>query len=403
MRNFINEKVQNLQESGIRRFFELANAYDDIISLGVGEPDFPTPWHVRDEGIYAIQQGKTYYTSNAGMLELRQAIADEIKKKTDIYYDPNTEVLVTSGGSEAIDVALRSTVSPGDEVIYCIPAYVTYLSCIQLADGVPVPIHLKEEDNFRLTPEALRAAITPKSKILVLNYPNNPTGAIMEREDLEAIADIIIEHDLLVITDEIYSELTYLDKPHASIISVPGMRERTIYMNGFSKAYAMTGWRLGYLCAPDYITSQMAKVHQASIMAASTISQFAGIEAIKNGQADIDHMRDAYNQRRRYLVLSLREMGLPCFEPQGAFYVFPNISQFGMTSEEFSMRLIEDQHLAVVPGTAFGVSGEGFVRISYAYSINQLRTAMGRLADFIEKLRLEAVEPNQTTKTLSNK
>lgn len=396
MRDFISERALNIQESGIRRFFELANTYDDIISLGVGEPDFPTPWHVRDEAIYAIQKGKTFYTSNAGLMELREAIADEVKLKTQTSYNPKTEIIVTCGGSEAIDLALRSTINPGDEVIYCIPAYVTYVSCIKLADGIPVEIHLKEENQFRLTADQLRAAITPKSKILMLNYPNNPTGAIMEKEDLEAIADLIIEHDLLVITDEIYSELTYLDKPHASVISIPGMRERTIYMNGFSKAYAMTGWRLGYLCAPDYLTKHMAKVHQATIMAVSTISQFAGIEALRNGQADIDQMRESYNQRRRYLVLSLREMGLPCFEPLGAFYVFPNISQFGMTSEEFAMKLIEDQHLAVIPGSVFGDSGEGFVRISYAYSMNQLRVAMARLAKFIEKLQTSETQPLQT-------
>lgn len=388
MRSFINQKVQGIKPSGIRKFFDIANEMEGVISLGVGEPDFDTPWHIRDEGIYALQKGQTFYTSNAGLMELRVAIAEKIAEKYGMTYQPDKEILVTVGGSEAIDLALRATVEPGDEVIFTEPSYVSYLPCIQLADGVPVAIALKEENAFRLTAEELKQAITPKSKIVILSFPNNPTGAVMSKADLEAIAEVVIAHDLMVITDEIYSELTYFEEEeYASIAALPGMQERTIYINGFSKAYAMTGWRLGYCCGPAVIMEQMIKIHQFAIMAAPTTSQYAGIAALRNGDADIAHMKESYNQRRRFLMYELEQLGLPCFEPFGAFYVFPNISEFGLTSEEFATQLIYDQKVAVVPGTAFGASGEGFIRISYAYSIQELKLAFERLAVFIEALR----------------
>ena len=388
MRSFINKKVQTIKPSGIRKFFDIASEMEDVISLGVGEPDFDTPWHIRDEGIYALQKGQTFYTSNAGLMELRKAITETLSAKYDLNYSPEKEVLVTVGGSEAIDLALRATLDPGDEVIFTEPSYVSYLPCIQLADGVPVAIPLKEENEFRLTAEELRAAITPKSKVLILSFPNNPTGAIMLKEDLEAIAEIVLEHDLMVITDEIYAELTYYDEAkHFSIAALPGMLERTVYINGFSKAYAMTGWRLGYCCGPEEIMREMIKIHQFAIMAAPTTSQYAGITALRNGDADVEAMRESYNQRRRFLMLELERIGLPCFEPFGAFYVFPNISEFGLSSEEFAMQLIQSQKVAVVPGTAFGESGEGFIRISYAYSIQELKVAFQRLELFVEELR----------------
>lgn len=388
MRSFINQKVQGIKPSGIRKFFDIANEMEGVISLGVGEPDFDTPWHIRDEGIYALQKGQTFYTSNAGLMELRIAIAEKIAEKYGMTYEPAKEVLVTVGGSEAIDLALRSTIEPGDEVIFMEPSYVSYLPCIELADGIPVAIALKEENAFRLTAEELKQAITPKSKIVILSFPNNPTGAVMSKADLEAIAEVVIAHDLMVITDEIYSELTYFEEEeYASIAALPGMQERTIYINGFSKAYAMTGWRLGYCCGPAVIMEQMIKIHQFAIMAAPTTSQYAGIAALRNGDADIAHMKESYNQRRRFLMYELEQLGLPCFEPFGAFYVFPNISEFGLTSEEFATQLIYDQKVAVVPGTAFGASGEGFIRISYAYSIQELKLAFERLAVFIEALR----------------
>ena len=388
MRSFINQKVQGIKPSGIRKFFDIANEMEGVISLGVGEPDFDTPWHIRDEGIYALQKGQTFYTSNAGLMELRIAIAEKIAEKYGMTYEPAKEVLVTVGGSEAIDLALRSTIEPGDEVIFTEPSYVSYLPCIELADGIPVAIALKEENAFRLTAEELKQAITPKSKIVILSFPNNPTGAVMSKADLEAIAEVVIAHDLMVITDEIYSELTYFEEEeYASIAALPGMQERTIYINGFSKAYAMTGWRLGYCCGPAVIMEQMIKIHQFAIMAAPTTSQYAGIAALRNGDADIAHMKESYNQRRRFLMYELEQLGLPCFEPFGAFYVFPNISEFGLTSEEFATQLIYDQKVAVVPGTAFGASGEGFIRISYAYSIQELKLAFERLAVFIEALR----------------
>lgn len=386
---FINQKVQSIQPSGIRKFFDIANEIEDVISLGVGEPDFDTPWHVREEGIYTLQKGRTFYTANRGLMELRTEISNYIARNHAVQYNPATQVLVTIGGSEAIDLALRACLEPGDEVIYHEPCYVSYLPCITLADGVPVPIPLKEANDFRLTAEELEAAITPKSKALILSFPNNPTGAVMSKEDLEAIAEVIVRHDLLVITDEIYSELSYTGKKHYSLIDLPGMVERTIYINGFSKAYAMTGWRLGYCCGPEEILAQMVKIHQFAIMAAPTMSQYAGTMALKNGASDVEMMRDSYNQRRRYLMAELERLGIPCFEPFGAFYIFPNISQFGLSSEEFATRLIREHKVAVVPGSAFGQSGEGFVRVSYAYSIEELKQAFERIERFITELRAE--------------
>ena len=386
---FINQKVQSIQPSGIRKFFDIANEIEDVISLGVGEPDFDTPWHVREEGIYTLQKGRTFYTANRGLMELRTEISNYIARNHAVQYNPATQVLVTIGGSEAIDLALRACLEPGDEVIYHEPCYVSYLPCITLADGVPVPIPLKEANDFRLTAEELETAITPKSKALILSFPNNPTGAVMTKEDLEAIAEVIVRHDLLVITDEIYSELSYTGKKHYSLIDLPGMVERTIYINGFSKAYAMTGWRLGYCCGPEEILAQMVKIHQFAIMAAPTMSQYAGTMALKNGASDVEMMRDSYNQRRRYLMAELKRLGIPCFEPFGAFYIFPNISQFGLSSEEFATRLIREHKVAVVPGSAFGQSGEGFVRVSYAYSIEELKHAFERIERFITELRAE--------------
>ena len=386
---FINQKVQSIQPSGIRKFFDIANEIEDVISLGVGEPDFDTPWHVREEGIYTLQKGRTFYTANRGLMELRTEISNYIARNHAVQYNPATQVLVTIGGSEAIDLALRACLEPGDEVIYHEPCYVSYLPCITLADGVPVPIPLKEANDFRLTAEELEAAITPKSKALILSFPNNPTGAVMSKEDLEAIAEVIVRHDLLVITDEIYSELSYTGKKHYSLIDLPGMVERTIYINGFSKAYAMTGWRLGYCCGPEEILAQMVKIHQFAIMAAPTMSQYAGTMALKNGASDVEMMRDSYNQRRRYLMAELERLGIPCFEPFGAFYIFPNISQFGLSSEEFATRLIREHKVAVVPGSAFGQSGEGFVRVSYAYSIEELKQAFERIERFITELCAE--------------
>lgn len=388
MRNPLSDKVVEIEPSGIRKFFDIVSEMKDAISLGVGEPDFDTPWHIRDEGIYSLERGKTFYTSNAGLMELREEIAAYLKRRVNVSYDPKTEMLITVGGSEAIDLALRAMINPGDEVLIPQPSYVSYLPCAVLADAVPVIINLKEENEFRLTKEELLEHITPKTKILVLPFPNNPTGAIMERKDLEAIAEVVIEHDLFVISDEIYSELTY-KKEHVSIASLPGMRERTILINGFSKAYAMTGWRLGYACGPSIIMEQMVKIHQFAIMCAPTNSQYAAVDALKNGDEDVKVMREAYNQRRRYLMHRFEEMGLQCFEPYGAFYVFPSIKEFGMTSDEFATRFLEEEKVAVVPGTAFGACGEGFLRISYAYSLENLKVALERLERFIQKLRKE--------------
>ena len=385
MRNPLNQKVTEIKPSGIRKFFDIAAEMEDVVSLGVGEPDFETPWHVREEGIRSLEKGRTYYTSNSGLLDLRREICNYLKRRLDCDYTPG-EVLITVGGSEAIDLALRAMLDPGDEVLIPQPSYVSYLPCTLLADGVPVEINLKESNRFRLTAEEVEAAITDKTKVLILPFPNNPTGAIMERKDLEAIREVVLAHDLFVISDEIYSELTY-GRDHCSIASLPDMKERTILINGFSKAYAMTGWRLGYAAAPPVIMQQMVKIHQFAIMCAPTTSQYAAVEALRNGDEDIASMRESYNQRRRYLMNAFREMGIPCFEPFGAFYVFPNISKFGMTSEEFAMRLLKEEKLAVVPGTAFGDCGEGFLRISYAYSIEKLQLAMERIAQFVKRLR----------------
>lgn len=386
MRNPVADKVVGIAPSGIRKFFDIVSEMDDVVSLGVGEPDFDTPWHIRDEGIYSLEKGRTFYTSNAGLKELREEICRYMKRKCHISYDPVKEVLVTVGGSEAIDLALRAMLNPGEEVLIPQPCFVSYLPCTVLAGGVPVTISLKEENEFRLTKQELLDAITDKTKLLVLPFPNNPTGAIMRREDLEEIAEVIIEKDIYVLSDEIYSELTY-DNEHVSIASLPGMRERTITMNGFSKAYAMTGWRLGYACGPSEIIAQMTKIHQFAIMCAPTNSQYAAVEALRHGDEDIQVMREAYNGRRRYLMHAFREMGLKCFEPFGAFYVFPCIKEFGMTSEEFATRLLEEERVAVVPGSAFGDCGEGFLRISYAYSLDDLKVALSRLARFIQRLR----------------
>ena len=388
MRNPLSDKIVDVKPSGIRKFFDIVSEMPDAISLGVGEPDFDTPWHIRDEGIYSLEKGKTFYTSNAGLKELRCEIRNYIQRKQGITYDPINEILVTVGGSEAIDVALRCMVNPGDEVIIPQPCYVSYEPCAIMADAVPVIINLKHENEFRLTAEELEAAITEKTKILILAFPNNPTGAIMEKKDLEAIAEVILKHDLYVISDEIYSELSY-NEAHVSIATLPGMKERTIMINGFSKAYAMTGWRLGYACGPELIMKQMTKLHQFAIMCAPTTSQYAAVEALKHGDGDVAEMRESYNQRRRFLMYQFREMGLECFEPYGAFYVFPCIKEFGMTSEEFAMRFLEEEKVAVVPGTAFGDCGEGFLRISYAYSIDDLKVALGRMKRFIAHLREE--------------
>ena len=386
MRNPLSQTIVGIKPSGIRKFFDLASERKDTISLGVGEPDFDTPWHIRDEGIYSLEKGKTFYTSNSGLMELRTEICNYYARRFDISYDPKHETIITVGGSEAIDIALRAMIDPGDEVIVPQPSYVSYEPCAILAGAKPVIVELKNEDDFRLTAEELEEAITDKTKILVLPFPNNPTGAIMEREDLEKIAKICIEKDIFVLSDEIYAELTF-KKDHVSIASLPGMKERTIVINGFSKAYAMTGWRLGYALGPEEIIAQMTKIHQFAIMCAPTTSQYAAVEALRNGDEDVKKMRTSYNQRRHYLMNAFREMKLPCFEPFGAFYVFPDIREFNMTSEEFAFALLDSQSVAVVPGTAFGDCGEGFLRISYAYSIEQLKTAMGRLALFIEELR----------------
>ena len=386
MRNPLCEKVVNIKPSGIRKFFDIASEMKDAISLGVGEPDFDTPWHIRDEGIYSLEQGRTFYTSNAGLKDLKIEISRYLKRRIGVEYDYNHEIMVTVGGSEGIDIALRAMIDPGDEVLIPQPSYVSYEPCAILTGAKPVIIELKAENEFRLTAQELRDACTEKTKVLVLPFPNNPTGAIMERHDLEAIAEVIEEKDLYVISDEIYSELSYKGD-HVSITQLPGMKERTVLINGFSKAYAMTGWRLGYACAPQIILQQMLKIHQFAIMCAPTTSQYAAIEALKNGDEDVAKMREAYNQRRRFLMDAFKRMGLECFEPYGAFYVFPCIKEFGMTSEEFAMAFLEEEKVAVVPGTAFGDSGEGFLRISYAYSIDNLKVAIGRLEKFVTKLR----------------
>lgn len=390
MRNPVADAIVGIKPSGIRKFFDIVTEMNDkdVISLGVGEPDFDTPWHIRDEGIYSLEKGRSHYTGNTGLVELRKEICNYIKRSQNIEYNFANEVLVTVGGSEAIDIGLRAMCNPGDEVIIPQPSYVSYEPCTILTGAVPVIIDLKEENEFRLTAKELREAITPKTKVLILPFPNNPTGAIMEKSDLEAIRDVIIENDIYVMSDEIYAELTYKEK-HVSIASLPGMKERTVLINGFSKAYAMTGWRLGYACGPEEIIRQMTKIHQFCIMCAPTTSQYAAIEALKNGDKDVEEMRMEYNRRRRFLMNAFKEMNIQVFEPYGAFYIFPCIKEFGMTSDEFATRFLAEEKVAAVPGTAFGNSGEGFLRISYAYSLERLKEAMKRFARFAEKLRAE--------------
>ncbi len=387
MRNPLSKTIETIKPSGIRKYFDIVSEMNDpdVISLGVGEPDFETPWHIRDEGIYSLEKGRTFYTANAGLLELREEIDRYLGRRFDLRYDPKNEILVTVGGSEAIDIALRAMVDPGDEVIIPQPSYVSYEPCAVLAGAKPVIIELKNENQFRLTAAELEEAITDRTKVLILPFPNNPTGAVMERRDLEEIARVIEKHDIFVLSDEIYSELCYTEK-HVSIANIPGMWERTVLINGFSKSYAMTGWRLGYACGPRRIVEQMYKIHQFCIMCAPTTSQYAAIDALKNGDADVQMMRDSYNQRRRYLVNAFKEMGLSCFEPFGAFYMFPSVKQFGMTSDEFASKLLHEEKLAVVPGNAFGDSGEGFLRISYAYSLENLKKAVARLERFVGRL-----------------
>ena len=382
----LSKKVLNIKPSGIRKFFDLVSEMEDVISLGVGEPDFDTPWHIRDEGIYALEKGKTFYTSNSGLKALREEISNYIKRKQGVFYNPDSEIVVTVGGSEAIDIGLRALINDGDEVIIPQPSYVSYEPCSILANAKPVIINLKAENEFRLKPDELLAAITDKTKVLILPYPNNPTGAVMEKDDLDKIARIIAEKDIYVMSDEIYSELSY-NGQHVSIASLPSMKERTILINGFSKAYAMTGWRLGYACAPSNIIKQMTKIHQFAIMCAPTTSQYAAVEALKNGDKDVEVMKTSYNQRRRFLINAFKEMQLECFEPFGAFYVFPCIKEFNMSSEEFATRFLEEEKVAAVPGNAFGECGEGFLRISYAYSLDNLKEAMFRMKRFVERLR----------------
>ncbi len=386
MRNPINPAVAEIKPSGIRKFFDVVSEMKDAISLGVGEPDFATPYHIREEGIYSLEKAKTHYTSNAGLMDLRVEICRFLERRYQLHYDAKTETLVTVGGSEAIDLAIRAMVCPGEEVIIPQPCYVSYEPCVILTQGIPVIIKLKEENDFRLTGAELRAAITDRTKLLVLPFPNNPTGAVMTEDDLKEIAEICIEKDIFVVSDEIYSELTY-DRKHVSIASLPGMKERTIVINGFSKGHAMTGWRLGYACGPKEIIRQMTKIHQFAIMCAPTMSQYAAVDALKNGDEDVAMMRDSYDKRRRFVLHELRDMGLPCFEPYGAFYVFPCIREFGMTSEEFATTLLSEQKVAIVPGTAFGDCGEGFLRISYAYSMENLKEALSRLRKFVTEHR----------------
>ncbi len=386
MRNPLADTVVGIQPSGIRKFFDIVSEMKDAISLGVGEPDFDTPWHIREEGIYSLEKGRTFYTSNAGLKELKVEIGNYLNRRFHVKYDADQEIMITVGGSEAIDIAMRAMLNPGDEVLIPQPSYVSYEPCCVLANGVPVIIELEEKDEFRLTPEKLLEKITPKTKILVLPFPNNPTGSIMTREELEVIAKIVIEHDLYVLSDEIYAELTYGEEEHATIAAIPGMWERTILISGFSKAYAMTGWRLGYACGPELILSQMLKIHQYAIMCAPTTSQYAAVAAVRDGDSDVQRMRESYDQRRRYLMHAFQEMNLECFEPLGAFYLFPSIKRFGMTSEEFATRLLQEEKVAVVPGTAFGDSGEGFLRISYAYSLDSLKEAISRIERFVKRL-----------------
>ena len=385
MRNPLSDIIVDIPPSGIRKFFDVVSEMKGAISLGVGEPDFDTPWHVREEGIYSLEKGRTFYTSNAGLKELKQEIGKYLKRRMHIDYDYNTEILVTVGGSEAIDIALRAMLNPGEEVLIPQPSYVSYVPCAVLAGGKPVIIELEEKDQFKLTKEKLLEKITPNTKVLILPFPNNPTGAIMEREDLEEIAKVIEEKDIFVISDELYAELAYKGE-HVSIAAIPGMRERTVLINGFSKAYAMTGWRIGYAAAPEIILTQMLKIHQFAIMCAPTTSQYAAVEALKNGDEDIARMKKAYNERRKYLMRAFAELGMDCFEPYGAFYIFPCIKRFGMSSDEFANRLLQEEKIAIVPGTAFGDSGEGYLRVSYAYSLEDLQKAISRIRRFVDRL-----------------
>lgn len=384
---FLNESIINVKPSGIRKFFSIAEEMDNVISLGVGEPDFKTPWHIRDTAIEYLNQGKTRYTANAGLIELRHEIADFYKRKYNVEYDGKSEVLVTVGGSEGIDMAIRTIISPGDEVLVIEPSFVCYSPLVSMAGGKVVTVTTKAENKFKLTPEELESAITSKTKLLVFPYPNNPTGGIMRREDIEKITDIIIKNNIFVLSDEIYSELTYGNEKHCSIASIEGMKERTIVINGFSKTYSMTGWRLGYALAPAPITEQMTKLHQFAIMSAPTNSQYAAIEALRNGDKDIEKMREDYDMRRKFTVNAFRKIGLDCFEPEGAFYVFPCIKSTGLTSDEFAEKLIMSKRVAVVPGTAFGECGEGFIRVSYCYSIENIKKAIDRIEEFINEMR----------------
>lgn len=378
--------AQAMRPSGIRRFFDLAAEMPDCISLGVGEPDFKTPWAVREAGIESLELGHTRYTSNAGLKELRIEISRYLERRFGLRYDPMSQVLITVGGSEAIDMCIRTLVQPGDEVIIPEPCFVCYEPITTLSGGVPVPVPCRAEDAFRLRANALAAAITPRTKLLIMPFPNNPTGAVMEKEDLEAIAQVLRGTNIMVLSDEIYAELTYGLQPHVSIASLPGMAERTVVVNGFSKTYAMTGWRLGYACGPAPILQVMTKIHQSAIMSAPTTSQYAAITALRDCDLEIDRMRDEYNMRRRLVVRSFNEMGLHCFEPRGAFYAFPCIQSTGMTSEEFCIRLLEKKHVAIIPGGAFGTSGEGYARVSYAYSVEHLTEALKRIREFLQQL-----------------
>ena len=390
MRNPLSDTIVQIEPSGIRKFFDIVSEMKDAISLGVGEPDFDTPWHVREEGIYSLEKGRTFYTSNSGLKNLREEICRYLSRRCGLTYNPDSEIVVTVGGSEAIDIALRAMLNSGDEVLIPQPCFVSYVPCTVLAGGTPVVIELEEKDQFRLTPEKLLEKITDKTKILIMPFPNNPTGAVMRKEDLEPIAKIIEEKDLFVLSDEIYCELTYGDKRHVSIASLPGMRERTVLINGFSKAYAMTGWRLGYAAAPHVILEQMLKIHQFAIMCAPTTSQYAAVSAMRDGDSDVEMMRESYDQRRRFVLHSFEEMGLECFEANGAFYTFPSIKRLGMTSDEFANRLLKEEKVAVVPGTAFGACGEGYLRVSYAYSLKNLKEALGRMERFVKKLDTES-------------
>jgi len=384
--DYLNKKITAIKPSGIRKFFSIAEEMDNVISLGVGEPDFLTPWYIRQSGINSLERGATRYTANAGLALLREEISAFYERKYNLSYNPQDEIMVTVGGSEGIDMCLRTLINPGDEVLIVEPSFVCYKPIVEISGGVPVEIVTKNEDDFKLTAQELKEAVTDKTKLLVLPYPNNPTGAVMTESDLREIAGVIIENDLLVLSDEIYAELTYTDKGHVSIASIDGMRERTVVINGFSKTYSMTGWRLGYALGPAPIIKQMTKLHQYAIMSAPTTSQYAAVEALRSGDSDIQKMRDDYNMRRRYTVNAFREIGLDCFEPQGAFYVFPCIKSTGLTSEEFCEQLIMSKRVAVVPGNAFGESGEGFIRVSYCYSIENIKEAVTRIGEFVKEL-----------------